>query len=984
MTLAPTGKIITFYSYKGGTGRSMALANVAWILASNRKKVLVVDWDLEAPGLHRYFYPFLMDKDLTASDGLIDFVLDFAIEGATPSKGAEPDKEWYKAHTNILRYAMSLDWKFPEPGTLDFIPAGRQSSSYARNVNSFNWQKFYDRHGGGVFLEAVKEKLRAEYDYILIDSRTGVSDTSGVCTVQMPDTVVICFTLNYQSIEGASAVASSVRGQRRDPEFRVFPVPMRVEYSEKEKLDQRREVAYSSFDGLLDNLNVEQRTRYWQSVETMYIPYYAYEEMLASFGDKVGHPSPLLESAERLTSYLTDGAVQKLIPPPESSRQEVLAMYVREPLVMTSSNRIKSAERVLRMMAPADQVLARYLLTRLVRLKRSDDVGQNTRLRLRFEDLDESTLELAKELVYTGLLVKKESDESAEQTIELADDSLVQDWDLLKHWIDEDREFLLWRQQLRAAIANWEVSRRDTGALLSGTLLGVARQWRGEKEERLNQKEKAYVEASEALARSQQRRQIGILTAVVLLLIGSFLGYLKYQANQRANRAALAAEAALKTSSEHIDAGKAWMQQFRYADAIAEFSSAIEGKHDNPEAYYRRGLAYFENREYDKSVGDLTMAIQLKPVFAEAYAQRGRSQRNLGNLKLAIEDYNRAIDLKPDLADAFNYRAFAYFKQCRYDDALTDCNKAIDLDKRNASAYDTLGSIYMAKVDFDNAILNFKKATDIKPDFAPAFYNLGRAYAEKLDFKQALDNVQRSIALKPTDPEAYLALGLVYSGMGSSGAAIADFKNAIDLAPGYGEAYYRRGLAYYRRRAYALAKNDFKLAIDTLPPESPLAADAYFYRGSVYRELNDYDAQIADFKKALELLKADTCLTRDESDKRTSNILQQLAPARIILCYDDPDDQSRVSRMAQDLKDLGFGVEVKQRHSNVDGSVRYFFEEDRSKAERIERAVEKLLADTSITLHLQNLVGRPSVPRGTIEVWLPSLRGNTNSLKQAN
>jgi len=43
------GRIITFYSYKGGTGRSMALANVAWILASNGYSVAAVDWDLEAP-----------------------------------------------------------------------------------------------------------------------------------------------------------------------------------------------------------------------------------------------------------------------------------------------------------------------------------------------------------------------------------------------------------------------------------------------------------------------------------------------------------------------------------------------------------------------------------------------------------------------------------------------------------------------------------------------------------------------------------------------------------------------------------------------------------------------------------------------------------------------------------------------------------------------------------------------------------------------
>ena len=47
--------IVTFYSFKGGVGRSMALVNVAELLADAGYKVLVVDWDLEAPGLERYF-----------------------------------------------------------------------------------------------------------------------------------------------------------------------------------------------------------------------------------------------------------------------------------------------------------------------------------------------------------------------------------------------------------------------------------------------------------------------------------------------------------------------------------------------------------------------------------------------------------------------------------------------------------------------------------------------------------------------------------------------------------------------------------------------------------------------------------------------------------------------------------------------------------------------------------------------------------------
>lgn len=59
MTGPRDGQVVTFYSYKGGTGRTMALANTAWILAANGQRVLVADWDLESPGLHRFYAPFL-------------------------------------------------------------------------------------------------------------------------------------------------------------------------------------------------------------------------------------------------------------------------------------------------------------------------------------------------------------------------------------------------------------------------------------------------------------------------------------------------------------------------------------------------------------------------------------------------------------------------------------------------------------------------------------------------------------------------------------------------------------------------------------------------------------------------------------------------------------------------------------------------------------------------------------------------------------
>lgn len=337
--MSAPAKIITFYSYKGGTGRTMLLANVAWILASNGYRVLTVDWDLEAPGLHRYFTPFLIDKKLEASEGIIDMVTQFAVQAMTPLVDGTPrERDWYKSLADIRDYTLTLQWKFPGSGRVDFVPAGSQGPAYSTRVNSFNWQNFYDRLGGGAFLEAVRASMREDYDYVLIDSRTGVSDTAGVCTVHLPDELVVCFTLNNQSILGASAVAESVMAQRQDPDFRLLPVPTRVEDAEKHKLEYGRDAARARFGGMLEKWlsDPKEQESYWGSVEVPYKPYYAYEEILATFGDRPGQTNSLLAATERLTSYLTKGTVSRLAEFPDTERRRVLAEFERNPPAKTS------------------------------------------------------------------------------------------------------------------------------------------------------------------------------------------------------------------------------------------------------------------------------------------------------------------------------------------------------------------------------------------------------------------------------------------------------------------------------------------------------------------------------------------------------------------------------------------------------------------------------------------------------------------------
>ncbi|GAA0390263.1 hypothetical protein GCM10009530_46870 [Microbispora corallina] len=320
------GKVVTFYSYKGGTGRTMALANTAWILAGNGKRVLVIDWDLESPGLHKFFRPFLSPGVVATTSGVIDLITTY--QWAAMKKEQRP-KDWHVEYARVERHAVSLDFPFPGDGTLDFISAGRQNRDYSSLVSSFDWDTFYERQGGGQFFKALRADMKACYDYVLIDSRTGLSDIADICTIELPDVLVDCFTLSDQGIDGASSVARHIDERYPDRAIRILPVPMRIEMGEKEKCDAGRSHARRMFDRFPRGMTPDQLNHYWGAVEVPYMPFYAFEEILATFGDEPNRPGSLLAAFERLAGVITEGEVTAFPPMDEAVRLRHLDGYVR-------------------------------------------------------------------------------------------------------------------------------------------------------------------------------------------------------------------------------------------------------------------------------------------------------------------------------------------------------------------------------------------------------------------------------------------------------------------------------------------------------------------------------------------------------------------------------------------------------------------------------------------------------------------------------
>jgi tetratricopeptide (TPR) repeat protein/Mrp family chromosome partitioning ATPase len=668
------GRIITFYSYKGGTGRSMTLANVAWILASRGCRVLTVDWDLEAPGLHRYFHPFLLDPELTSTDGLIDLLLGYATEAIASDA---TDAAWYARFADPTRWAVSLDHEFAGGGTIDLLPAGRQGLSYSMRVNTFDWRAFYERQGGGAFLEVMKERMRATYDYVLIDSRTGVSDTSGICTVQFPDTLVVCFTLNDQSIEGASGIAASVLEQRRAPPISIFPVPMRVELAEKEKLEQRRALCRSRF-ALFPNsiVDASARSAYWGGVEMLYVPYYAYEEVLATFGDRQGQPTSLLSAAERLAGHITGGEVEHMEPLPEAGRLALLARYAPRAMRTSADKMAARAESIFVGLSAVEQRAAQRLFTRLVYIARPNKGITDAPLPVAMSELafvSEPANAGLNAFFREGMIRTDVNPASGEEVASIADPGLFVCWKRLAGWIRDDREFLIWRRNLETTQTAWaDSSKSNQTTLLTGEALARARKLAQARAADLTPTERTYIEVSARAERSRARAQrIGIAASVALA-------------------AAIVAYSFVNSRNEqHIEQAAASVDQGNASLAAGATDSAIN---------------YFQ------------LALRLDPTRAPAQRGLAEALRLSGRDSEAIPAFDRALALDSSAVEAWLGRARAREALGDQDGALADYTRTLRWDSTNVDALFARGVVYQQRGDRGSAIADFQTVIDLGAD----------------------------------------------------------------------------------------------------------------------------------------------------------------------------------------------------------------------------------------------------------------------------
>jgi WD40 repeat protein len=169
------------------------------------------------------------------------------------------------------------------------------------------------------------------------------------------------------------------------------------------------------------------------------------------------------------------------------------------------------AEEVFGALTTTEQQDVRRVFLQLVR---PGTATEDTRRRSTFTEIGEASQAVVKKLVDARLLVTTRDHLTGEGTVEVSHEALIRNWRRLKGWLDEDREFLLWRERLGSAVFEWHLTSRDEGALMRGVPLEQAQRFLAERSEEFTAHEREYVEASiglrerEKLASEEAQREL--------------------------------------------------------------------------------------------------------------------------------------------------------------------------------------------------------------------------------------------------------------------------------------------------------------------------------------------------------------------------------------------------------------------------------------------------------------------------------------------
>ncbi len=198
----------------------------------------------------------------------------------------------------------------------------------------------------------------------------------------------------------------------------------------------------------------------------------------------------------------------------------------------------RRADAELSRLSEEEKKAARRLLLGMVRVPQSRVEESYTRQQVLLSGLTGAQRQIVESFVGAKLLVAsseitEEADAWEPGTVTLAHEALIETWASLRDWLDEDADFLRWRQRVAADSAEWEQKGRARGFLLPEARLAEAERWLGERGDDLGPGLKDFLMASRQARVWRARVRTAFLALLVSVAVFALFGWYRAEIQER-------------------------------------------------------------------------------------------------------------------------------------------------------------------------------------------------------------------------------------------------------------------------------------------------------------------------------------------------------------------------------------------------------------------------------------------------------------------
>lgn len=334
-----------------------------------------------------------------------------------------------------------------------------------------------------------------------------------------------------------------------------------------------------------------------------------------------------------------------------------------------------------------------------------------------------------------------------------------------------------------------------------------------------------------------------------------------------------------QSGKKYFKAGNEFVDNLKYEEAIAQYTSAIGLEPSNSNYYFVRGKTYEKLLKFEEAKADYEKSIVFEPKEAEVIISLGAVCNKLGKFDEALIYLNRASRVDKRNPRVYPEKIITLIGLEKYDQALRVSDTAIIIKDSPMNyyyrgiCYVKLNNEIMGRKELEKAISKDKKLAEPRLALAGLLLNSDR--------EEAMNQCNEVIRNNDRNTDAYLMRSNVYKKNLDYPNAINDISKNILIDPSNPVFYLARGTCYQEFNQHTNAINDFSKYI-SLNPNDP---DAYFSRAKSYEEIMNYDKAMADYKKITVLSEFDMKARKMLKDARTRlyELNRETIPPEIIV-----------------------------------------------------------------------------------------------------